>query len=112
MLTYATGIISVDLMVLRHIFFANSIFFFCGFPGYKPVPPCWFKIVCWFYAGNTQGLTECGFMEKPGTEPATPGLQGIALIHYTTANSISHLLNVAICPCCVATFWFKDSVLR
>ena len=43
--------------------------FFCGFPGYKPVPPGWFKI--------------CGFMEKPGIEPATPGLQGIALIHYT-----------------------------
>ena len=24
-------------------------------------------------------------MEKPGIELATPGLQGIALIHYTTA---------------------------
>ena len=58
---------------------------FCGFPGYKPVPPGWFKIVCWFYVGNTQRLTESGFMEKPGIEPATPGLQGIALIHYTTA---------------------------
>ena len=31
----------------------------------------------WFY----------GFKEKPGIEPATPGLQGIALIHYTTAAS-------------------------
>ena len=31
----------------------------------------------WFY----------GFMEKPGIEPATPGLQGIALIHYTTGAS-------------------------
>ena len=30
----------------------------------------------WFY----------GFMEKPGIEPATPGLQGIALIHYTTGG--------------------------
>ena len=60
---------------------------FCGFPGYKPVPPGWFKIVCWFYAGNTQRLTESGFMEKPGIEPATPGLQGIALIPYTTAAS-------------------------
>ena len=28
-----------------------------------------------------------GFMEKPGIEPATPGLQGIALIHYTTGAS-------------------------
>ena len=26
------------------------------------------------------------FMEKPGIEPATPGLQGIALIHYTTGG--------------------------
>ena len=32
----------------------------------------------WFY----------GFMEKPGIEPATPGLQGIALIHYTTGASV------------------------
>ena len=58
------------------------LFLFCGFPGYKPVPPGWFKTVCWFYVGNTQRLTESGFMEKPGIEPATPGLQGIALIHY------------------------------
>ena len=27
-------------------------------------------------------------MEKPGIEPATPGLQGIALIHYTTGASL------------------------
>ena len=27
------------------------------------------------------------FLEKPGIEPATPGLQGIALIHYTTGAS-------------------------
>ena len=47
---------------------------FCDFPGYKPVPSGWFKIVCWFYVGNTQKLTESGFMEKPGIEPATPGL--------------------------------------
>ena len=29
-------------------------------------------------------------MEKPGIEPATPGLQGIALIHYTTGASLIH----------------------
>ena len=34
--------------------------------------------------GTPEGSTESGFMEKPGFEPATPGLQGIALIHYTT----------------------------
>ena len=32
-----------------------------------------------FYVGNTQRLTESGFMEKPGIEPATPGLQDIIL---------------------------------
>ena len=31
-----------------------------------------------------EGSTESGFMEKPEIEPVTPGLQGIALIHYTT----------------------------
>ena len=39
--------------------------------------------VCLLYDGSTRRLTESGFMEKPGIEPATPGLQGIALIHYT-----------------------------
>ena len=31
-------------------------------------------------------------MEKPGIEPATPGLQGKALIHYTTGASQHSLL--------------------
>ena len=33
------------------------------------------------------------FMEKLGIEPATPGLQGIALIHYTTGASREHALD-------------------
>ena len=37
--------------------------------------------------GTPEGSTESDFMEKPGIEPATPGLQGIALIHYTTGAS-------------------------
>ena len=37
--------------------------------------------------GTPEGSTKSGFMEKPGIEPATPGLQGIALIHYTTGAS-------------------------
>ena len=41
--------------------------------------------MCIYYmTGTPEGSTESGFMEKPGIEPATPGLQGIALIHYTT----------------------------
>ena len=37
--------------------------------------------------GTPKGSTESSFMEKLGIEPATPGLQGIALIHYTTGAS-------------------------
>ena len=41
--------------------------------------------MCVYYmTGTPEGSTKSGFMEKPGIEPATPGLQGIALIHYTT----------------------------
>ena len=42
--------------------------------------------VC-YMTGTPEGSTKSGFMEKPGIEPATPGLQGIALIHYTTGAS-------------------------
>ena len=38
--------------------------------------------------GTPEGSNESGFMEKPGIELATPGLQGIALIHYATGASI------------------------
>ena len=41
--------------------------------------------------GTPEGSTESGFIEKPGIEPATPGLQGIALIHYTTGVSQDYL---------------------
>ena len=52
--------------------------------------------MCLLYDGSTRRLTESGFMwfhgfmEKPGIEPATPGLQGIALIHYTTGASLCY----------------------
>ena len=42
-------------------------------------------VLCVFY----------GFMEKPGIEPATPGLQGIALIHYTTGASCLDIVGKA-----------------
>ena len=37
--------------------------------------------------GTPEGSTESGFMEKLGIQPVTTGLQGIALIHYTTGAS-------------------------
>ena len=47
--------------------------------------------MCLLYDGSTRRLTESGFMEKPGIEPATPGLQGIVLIHYTTGAFIGEI---------------------
>ena len=49
--------------------------------------------LCVYYmTGTPEGSTESGFMEKPGIEPATPGLQGIALIHYTTGASLFDII--------------------
>ena len=43
-----------------------------------------YNLCVYYMTGTPEGSTESGFMEKPGIEPATPGLQGIALINYTT----------------------------
>ena len=45
-----------------------------------------YDLCVYYMTGTPEGSTESGFMEKPGIEPATPGLQGIALIHYTTGS--------------------------
>ena len=42
-----------------------------------------YDLCVYYMTGTPEGSTESGFMEKPEIEPATPGLQGIALIHYT-----------------------------
>ena len=49
-----------------------------------------YDLCVYYMTGTPEGSTESDFMEKVGFEPATPGLQGIALIHYTTGAS--HLL--------------------
>ena len=46
-----------------------------------------YDLCVYYMTGTPEGSTESGFMEKPGIEPATPGLQGIRLIHYTTGAS-------------------------
>ena len=46
-----------------------------------------YELCVYYMTGTPEGSTESGFMEKPGIEPATPGLQGIALIHYTMGAS-------------------------
>ena len=64
---------------------------FCGFPWVETSTAGRVYELCVYYmTGAPEGSPKvvlCGFMvfmEKPGIEPATPGLQGIALIHYTT----------------------------
>ena len=47
-----------------------------------------YDLCVYYMTGTPEGSTESGFMEKPGIEPASPGLQGIALIHYTTGASL------------------------
>ena len=42
-----------------------------------------YDLCVYYMTGNPEGSTGSGFMEKPVIEPTTPGLQGIALIHYT-----------------------------
>ena len=63
--------------------------FFCGFS--LGSNQYWagrvYDLCVYYMAGTPEGSTESGFMEKPGIEPATPGLQDIALIHYTTGYS-------------------------
>ena len=46
-----------------------------------------YDLCVYYMMGTPEGSTKSGFMEKPGIEPATPGLQGIALINYTTGAS-------------------------
>ena len=47
-----------------------------------------YDLCVYYMTGTPEGSTESDFMEKPGIEPATPGLLGIALIHYTTGASL------------------------
>ena len=70
---------------------ALTSFFFCGFPWVETSTAGRVYDLCVYYmTGAPEGSPKVvlcvfyGFMEKPGIEPATPGLQGIALIHYTT----------------------------
>ena len=38
-----------------------------------------YDLFLYFMTGAPEGSTESGFMVKPGSEPVTPGLQGIGL---------------------------------
>ena len=60
--------------------------FFCGFfIGRNQYWAGRVNDLCVYYmTGTPDGSTKSGFIEKPGIKPATPGLQGIVLIHYTT----------------------------
>ena len=55
-----------------------------------------YDLCVYYMTGTPEGSTESCFMEKVGIEPATPGLQGIALIHYTTGASLIMSIGVSI----------------
>ena len=63
-------------------------------------------MICVFIhmTGTPEGSTESGFMDGPGIEPATPGLQGIALIHYTTGAYIFCAFYVCTLTNCTQTW--------
>ena len=83
----------VDIFVLHGLI--TSMLTFCGFSMGRN--QYWagrvYDLCVYYMTGTPEGSTESGFMEKPGIEPATPGLQGIALIHYTTGASFTSMLN-------------------
>ena len=61
-------------------------------------------ILCvYFMTGTPEGSTESGFLEEPGIEPATPGLQDIGLSPTPRRLSCrsrgsSKGLNLPLCP--------------
>ena len=73
----------------------HNYYTLCGFPWVETSTAGRVYDLCVYYmTGAPEGSPKVvlcgvfyGFMEKPGIEPATPGLQGIALIHYTTGAS-------------------------
>ena len=62
-----------------------------------------YDLCVYYMTGTPEGSTESGFMEKPGIEHPTPGLQGIALIHYTT-GMVDGSVMVTFIPNKVNTF--------
>ena len=79
-------------IALIHYTTGASYSFFCGFSMGRN--QYWagrvYDLCVYYMTGTPKGSTKSGFMEKPGIEPVTPGLQGIVLIHYTTGASYSY----------------------
>ena len=86
---------------------------FCGFPWVETSTAGRVYDLCVYYmTGAPEGSPKVvlcgffyGFMEKPGIEPATPGLQGIALIHYTTGAFMTGTIFVAVFLGFTSTGW-------
>ena len=60
-----------------------------------------YDLCVYYMTGTPEGSTESGFMEKPGIEPATPGLQGIALILCVNVQARLSILLVTILQTCI-----------
>ena len=72
---------------------------FCGFPWVvASTGLVGFMICVYFMRGHPKAQPKV-VLEKLGIQPATPGLQGIALIHYTTAASLMTLITHTFIHC-------------
>ena len=103
-LIWGRHLMSIEIWISRYIFFLFHFliidFFYPGIASLTPAQLHTKKTFCGFSMGRNQywagrvydlcvyymtgtpeGSTKSVFMEKPGIEPATLGLQGIALIH-------------------------------
>ena len=80
------------MLSLSDNYFLMKLLFVLAFLGSNNFRPVGLRFGSWFYVENTQRLTESGFMEKPGIEPATPGLQDIGLS--PTPRQILHCYSI------------------
>ena len=55
-----------------------------------------YDLCVYYMTGTPEGSTESCFMEKPGIEPATPGLEGIAFIRQKCTITSAATFNIMV----------------
>ena len=59
-----------------------------------------YDLYFYFMTGTPEGSTASGYMEKPGIEPATPGLQDRFIPYITAASLDLRWVDMSICTFC------------
>ena len=60
------------MIYIMPVVFAEFFFLSCGFPGYKPVPPGWFKICVGFITGTPKGSPKVVYYGEAGIRTYDP----------------------------------------